>query len=157
VRNISYKFKSIKIMKYSISVAVLFLSLTISFGLLAQGIPPLPAVPGSAGQATKVGPQWTLLSDKDNLLFEAKKGDCDGHGMLMMKVQNKSAKEVHVFVSLSIQDGMRSPQQVLILKGNETVEIGCRPTVPFMPLPLRDGQEPAVTLEYNINRLASEK
>jgi len=106
-----------------------------------------------SGKGTNVGANWTLLSDKDDLVFQARKGICDGRRQLLLNVQNKSGQEIQVFVSFSVQDGLRTPQQVLQLKPNQLVEIGCHPEVPFMPIPLRDGQEVLVNLEYRINKL----
>lgn len=114
---------------------------------------PSPSYQGMSGKGTKVGENWTVLSDKDDLVFQARKGICNGRGQLLLNVLNKSGQERQVFVSFSLQDGIRTPQQVLQLKPNQLVEIGCHSDVPIMPIPLRDGQEVVVNLEYRINKL----
>ena len=106
-----------------------------------------------AAHGIKVGQDWTLLSSEDNLVFEAMTGTCNGAAnQLMLKVQNNSAKEVHVLISLSVEGGIHRPRQLLILKANQIVDIGCKPSVPFMPIHLQAGQEPVVTLDYKINK-----
>jgi hypothetical protein len=131
----------------------LFALCTSADRLFAQAQIPSQHPSPRAGKATNVGENWTLLSDKDDLVFQARKGICDGRGRLLLNVQNKSGKEIQVFVSFSVQDGLRTPQQVLQLKPNQLVQIGCHPEVPIMPIQLRDGQEVLVNLEYRINKL----
>ncbi|MGC4022326.1 MAG: hypothetical protein QM734_10435 [Cyclobacteriaceae bacterium] len=131
----------------SFSLISIFLAL-LSLQLYGQS---RPNVVGA--KSTRITSDWTLLSDKDNLVFHSRTENCNGQNLVLLKVQNNTGKETHVFVSLAVQDGRHAPKQVLILKAGETVETACAPSkVPFMPVHLRQGQEPIVSLEYSINK-----
>jgi len=141
-----YKIKP-SIMKLFVFMLFVFAA-SFPFGKLycqAQNSSPAP-------HRIKVGQDWTLLSSEDNLVFEAMTGTCNGATQLLLKVQNNWAKEVHVFISLSVEGGIHRPRQLLILKANQIADIGCKPSVPFMPIHLQAGQEPVVTLDYKINK-----
>src|SRR5579871_6505155 len=92
------------------------LSVLLSLQLVGQSRPIIPNTKG-----TRISSDWTLLSDKDNLIFHSRTENCNGQNLVLLKIQNNTGKETHVLVSLTVQDGHHSPKQVLILKAGETI------------------------------------
>ena len=118
--------------------------------LLAQA--PLSTPHGFSDLKKVSSGTWTLLSDKDDLVFYGQRGTCNGHAQFWLKAENKSSAELHVFVGVQFDNVSRSPKQILILKPGQIQEFTCASQHSLIMIPIRDGTNPAVSLEYQINK-----
>jgi hypothetical protein len=95
---------------------------------------------------------WTELASDNELTFSAQVGTCGQSNQLWFKAENKTAKEIHILASLSIENGMRAPMQILILKAQQILVFNCDKPQPFMIIPLMGNGNAKVSLEYQVNK-----